>query len=537
MESEGSTTSAARRAGVAALGGDGARTQALALAAVLGLGLLLRLSDIGRPFYGYYMWNEAYYATITRNFDHFGLLNAYNYDWRGGSELGLRLGPSPFVPWLVYLSTHLLGPSEAAARLPILILGMLSLVALYLVARELYGARVALVATFAAAIMPGAVFLSRQVALDSPMTAFGLASVWTLLRARREPRGRWLMAAASSLCLGIAVFIKYTGVLFAPVLAWIWVTILWPDRRARSWLRWSLPVAYFLVAALPAFAWLVRGWLASRGATLGGGAGADYLLRAHEWEPRNWLRAGYATWVRLGQQVGHVLWYPLAIAAVLWATPRGILRFVREHVEVLLLILPWFAQLIYPISWYRNDGYTYPVLYGVAILVALAVRHAVRLLQAPLRPSREQVRVRAGMLATLALVACLSDYRQFYWSWYKDKDFTSNLALQQPANLIDQDDPFAPARKVRALNTSHAPVLADSPATLYYAQDQDWQGRATWFWWAFPDERERLPKAIESLEYAYVVFTYQPPSMVVNTLAKVGYEPVGPGVWRRPPAP
>src|SRR5512146_2021870 len=165
--------------GTAARSGTSTST-ALAAASVvlvLGLGLCLRLMDITRPFYGYHMWNEAYYATIARNFDHFGLLNSYNYDWRGGSELSQRLGPSPLVPWLVYLASRLLGPSEAVARLPILLLGMSSLLAIYLIARELYDERIGLLSAFFAAIMPGAVFLSRQIALDSPMVAFGLASV------------------------------------------------------------------------------------------------------------------------------------------------------------------------------------------------------------------------------------------------------------------------------------------------------------------------------------------------------------------------
>jgi hypothetical protein len=146
----------------AASTGKDARLNGLALMAVLGLGLCLRLIDIGQPFHGYHMWNETYYVTIARNFDHFGLLNSYNYDWRGGSELGQRHGPSPFVPWLVHFSSHLFGKSEAAARLPILILGMFSLLAIYFIARELHDAEVALIASFLAAIMPGVVFISRQ---------------------------------------------------------------------------------------------------------------------------------------------------------------------------------------------------------------------------------------------------------------------------------------------------------------------------------------------------------------------------------------
>ncbi len=504
-----------------------------ALGIVLGLGLCLRLVDLGRPFYGYHMWNEAYYVTIARNFDHFGFLNSYNYDWRGGAELSQRHGPSPLVPWLVYLSSRLFGPSEVAARLPMLLLGMLSLLALHGIARALYDDRLALLATFFAAIMPGVVFLSRQVALDSPMVAFGLISVWTLLAARREGRWRWALAFTSAVSLGVAVLVKYTGVLFVPLLGWIWLGLI-GRAPGRSRLRWLLPGAYFVVAALPALAWMARGLLAP-----GGGRGhvAEYLDRSGEWELRYWLRAANTTWVRTGQQVGQHLWYPLVLLALVAATPRRAAAFVRQHAEVLLLVVPWLALLVYPISWYQNDAYTYPALYGIAILLALAVRWAARLAQELLRPSRERALACAGLLIALAVLGCLSDYRQYFGAWYKDRDYGSNLALQLPSNLISQLDPYAPARWVRARNTSRLPILADTPATLYYAQDVYWEGKATWYWWMLPGELDLLLRAIGSGKYGYVVFTYQPPAMVVTALGDARYASVGPGVWWKAPGP
>lgn len=542
IQAEGASPAAAaepggrrlRRALVAAVTGADPRSTAVAVMLVLGLGLGLRLVDIGRPFYGYHMWNEVYYATIARNFEHFGLLHAYNYDWRGGSELSQRLGPSPFVPWLIHFSWQLLGASEAAARLPMLVLGMFSLLAIYFIARELYDAATALLATAFAAIMPGVVFMSRQVALDAPMTAFGLASVWTLLRARRLDRGRGIMIVASCLSLGLAVFIKYTGVLFVPLLAWIWWTMVRRGRPAHGWLGWLAPVTYFAVAALPALAWMSRGLLHPSPAG-GGVAVTQYLARGYEWELRYFLRAAYTTWVRTGQQVGQLLWYPLVLAAALSATPARAWAFARRHAEALLLVLPWLAPIVYPISWYQNDAYTYPALYGIAVLLAVTARRGAQLMQEGFGPAPERALGRAAaILGVVAVLACLSDYRQFYWSWYQDKDYSANWSLQLPSNLIAQWEPFAPARTVRALNTSHAPILADTPATLYYAQDEPWRGRATWYWWMLPDELDGLVKAIGSGEFTYVVFTYRPPLPVMTALDRSGYRPVSPGVWQRP---
>lgn len=520
-----------------ALSGEDSRLTAVALAVVLCLGLGLRLLNLGRPFYGYFMWNEVYYATIARNLDHFGFLNAYNYDWTGGSALGQRHGPSPFVPWLINFSFHLFGESEAAARLPILVLGMFSLLAIYAIARDLYDAEIALIACFLAAIMPGIVFMSRQVALDSPMVAFGLASVWMLLRARRKPALDLIAIVASSVLLGTAVFIKYTGVLFLPLLGWIWWGIVGQasPRRARS--RWLLMGAYLLVAALPALAWMLRGILVSSGADGGGPSTAAYLIRGSEWASYQWKPALYSIWVRTSQQTGQVLWYPLVFTGVLSVAARRTAALARRNVEIVLLIVPWFVQLIYPASWYGNDAYTYPALYGVAVLLALVVRRGARRVLELLRPPAGTTFASVVLLVATVVFASLSDYKQYYHSWYTDRDFSLNLTLQLPANLITPEDPFASARIVRSVNASHAPILADVPATVYYAQDEMWRGKATWYWWPRRGEQSALLKSIASMEYAYVVFTYQPPALVMKALCESGYAQIGPGAWRKPSSP
>lgn len=531
-------TNAARRPSIATLTAGGSMAGAVALVLVLGLGLILRLLDLGRPFYGYHMWNEVYYATIARNLDHFGWLNPHNYDWSGGGELGQRHGPPPFVPWLINLSFHLFGQREVAARLPMLALGMVSLLAIYGIARELYDRQVGLLACALAAVMPGVVFMSRQVAQDSPMVAFGLASVWSLLRARRHPRLDWPAIGASSLLLGAAVFSKFTGVLFVPILAWIWLGIIRRDGGSRAAGRWLLAGAYFLIAALPALAWMIRGFLAPAGGSGGDGhASTAYLLRTWEWAPHRFRRALYSVWARTSQQTGQILWYPLVIAVALSLPSRGGRSLLRRHLEVVLLVLPWFFQLVYPVSWYENDAYTYPALYGMAVLLAVVIQKVAREARGLLGGSDRRALTSAVLIAAIVLFSSLSDYRQYYRSWYKDRDFALNLTLQLPANLVTPEDPFVSARSVRSSNVSHAPILADTPATIYYAQEEDWRGKAVWYWWPRADELDALVSAIRSLQYAYVVFTYQPPPLAVQALCETGYRRIAPGAWLSPNGP
>lgn len=505
------------------------RSRWMLLLAVLALGLLFRLLDIMQPFIGYHMWNEVYYVTIARNFEHFGLLSVYNYDWIGGSPLSQRSGPSPFVSWLVYFSSQALGMAEWVARLPILVLGMFSLVAIYFIARELYGNQVGLGTVFFAAIMPGIVFFSRQVALDGPMTAFGLAAVWILLLAKRRHQYRWLLLSA--VLLGISIFIKYTAVLFLPSLAWIWLKTV-PRSEFTKKATWALPIVYLLIAVIPAASWFV--FTSETSSTRGGlSPVAGYLNRAYEWRPEVWRMALMATWPRLADHIGHILWYPLALAATLALATGRLVGFVRQYLDVILLIVPWFAQAVYPWSWAQNDNYAYPLLYGVAVLLALLLREALRLAQQRFDLSGRNLRVSASLLGLLVFLSCLMDYKEVFHSWY----IPSYTTLQLPANVVTEYDPYYSARLVRAINVSHQPILADLPTTLYYAQDEYWSGRAVWLWWGLTDEQNQMIDAIRSKEFRYVVFTYRPPVEIADALARGNYRLIGPAVWENPASP
>ena len=500
----------------------------IALLLMLTLGLLPRLWDIAQPFLGYHGWNEVYYVTIARNFEHFGLLSLYNYDATGGSPLSQRLGPSPFVPWLVYFSSALLGTAEWVARLPILILGMFSLLALYFIARELYGHGVGLTATFLAAIMPGAVFFSRQIALDGPMTAFGLGAVWMMLLAERRRQYRWVLLSA--MLLAVAIFIKYTAALFIPSLAWLWLKMVRHGARPRNGLIWARSAICLAVAALPAIAWFTLGTaVAVAQSTQSPWSG--YLNRAYEFAIGNWVAALQAAWTRAAAQLGPLLWYYLLVALILALLTSDRRALVKQHLGLILLTVPWFAQIAYPVSWYQNDAYTYPALYGVAVLLALLLRGTLRLAQATPVFSARSLGVAVVLLGVLAYGSSLWDYRQTYRSWYHSSPDETYRAMQLPANLVTPGDPFMSARMVRFLNDGHEPVLADLPETLYYAQDEYWRGRAVWLWKGLGDEQDRMVAAIESREYSYVVFTYFPSLDITYALVGSGYYRIGPAVW------
>lgn len=493
---------------------------------ILGVGLLARLLDIGRPFIGKHMWNEIFYVTTARDFEHFGPFLQFNFTPFCGAELSPYFGPSPLVPWMIYLSTRVFGEPEWAARLPMLVFGMFSLLSVYFIAKELYSREIALLAAFFGAVMPGAIFFSRQVALDSPMVAFGLAALLCLLLFERSHRVPWLVSSA--LFFALSVLAKYQGVLFAPGLLLIWVKTLHGGSGRDKRVDWTLAALYFVVSALPAVAWFAFGTQAAstygtRSPTSG------YLNRLDELSLGNFYWAAQVAWFRMTDQVGRALWYFLVTAMVIVGATKNVGAVIRRDLQVALLIIPWFVQFFYPLSWGVNDLYTYPALYGIAILLAVLARSATtRVLS---MEEFTSTRTRAGVysLIVLVLFSSLMDYKQVFRSSYHPDQY----AIQQPVNAVTIEDPFFSARLVRDLNVRHEPVLADLPNTLYYAMDEYWRGRASWWWWGFPGGIDGQIAAIESREYVFVVFTLQPPVETVDALARSNYRRIAPAAWKR----
>jgi len=491
---------------------------------VLALGLVFRLRDLTQPFIGDASWNEVFYASIARNFRIYGPLTQYSL---GAAESGRTplvpdFGPSPLVPWLVYLSGRALGPSEWAARFPILILGMLSLVILYYVARVLYDWQIALAATFIAAVMPGIVFYSHLVQLDGPMVTFGLAAVLTLLLFERR-RFFWLVAASCAF-LGLAILSKYSGVLFIPCLAWVWSRMMRRAVPPGNGPQWPWPAVYFFVAALPAASWFAYGLKASP-AFGARGPISGYLNRLGVAYLGDWSAAIQGTWPMLANQVGHIFWYPLIVIVVLSVSTGRFIPFARRHPEVILLIVPWFAQMIYPKSWLASPHYLYPALFGLALLLALLVREIARPASLLLAWPDRNLKIGFVLLGLVACLACASDYREFFHAEY------------YPFYLVTPRDPFYSARFVRSRNTADRPVLADLPQTLYYAGDNYVVGRQTWRWWGAAHDDRDMIAAIDSRAFSYVVFTYLPTVEVVDALQQDSYRQIAPSAWEKTEAP
>jgi 4-amino-4-deoxy-L-arabinose transferase-like glycosyltransferase len=176
---------------------------------------------------------------------------AHAGDYSGGDVgAGNSRGPTAYFPPAYPYFLAPFSGSVHAARIAQAVLGTIVVGLIGLIALELFGQTVALLALALAAVYPPFVELSSVLVAETLLTAFVLAAVWAGLRARRSPRPyRWSLLAGV-LC-GLAALSHDNGFLVAiPLLFGVWG--LGAGRRAIA------PALVLGAAVLTVVPWTVR---------------------------------------------------------------------------------------------------------------------------------------------------------------------------------------------------------------------------------------------------------------------------------------
>lgn len=151
--------------------------------------------NLFRPWVGYHDFNGASLSLAARNFLRYGFLATkfapvMNPDTVSPDRFAFSLHHPPLVPVLAAISFGLFGVHEASARLVPIAASLGSVLFLYLLARDLYGRRLALLAAFLFALTPLHAYFGRMLS-EEPITEFFiLGSVffyqrWSASRDRR----------------------------------------------------------------------------------------------------------------------------------------------------------------------------------------------------------------------------------------------------------------------------------------------------------------------------------------------------------------
>lgn len=171
-------------------------------------------------------------------------------------------GPNAFRPPLY---PYLLGgiyavvgseAGETAARVFGAALGVLVVYLMFLVGRELWGARTGLWAAGIGAVLPPLAFLNYGLISEPLFLAIELGVILVALAARRAD-GDWRLAAATGVLCGLAALTRSNGILLViPAAIAVWVGRPWLSRRALV-----APLAVALAAAVTVVPWTIRNTL------------------------------------------------------------------------------------------------------------------------------------------------------------------------------------------------------------------------------------------------------------------------------------
>jgi len=253
-------------------------------------------------------------------------------------------------PPLYYLVLHFwlyLGESEFAVRSLSAVLGVLSVVIIHGLARELFGTRVGLLAALLLALSPLHIWYSQETRMYMMVATWSLLASYLLLLALRRGRaGYWLGYMLAAVCSLYTHYFAAFVLLFHTLFVIYW---LWQNRAARSlWRRWLLAGVVIAVLFLP---WVP---VAYRQVSGGGGGWVERSIG------RPSLRALVDTWLyfsiglegriypSLVRRVAYGL-FGLALVAALWSllpaytlVGRRLVASRRDR-EGLLFCLTWLC--------------------------------------------------------------------------------------------------------------------------------------------------------------------------------------------------
>ncbi len=191
------------------------------LAVIVAIGATVRIWALGGLSFALGS-DDSRYVAVAQNLAA-GHLPTGEAEWFGARAVLL---------WPVALIFRIAGADDYRAVAWPLACSLLSIVAAYLIGRELMGRRPALVAAGLVALAPVEVIWATRLRPDAVMPAFVALAVWAALRSRRSTAraGWWLFAAG--VLTGAAWSARETALVMVPVV----VLAAWPSIRA-SWRR------------------------------------------------------------------------------------------------------------------------------------------------------------------------------------------------------------------------------------------------------------------------------------------------------------
>jgi len=184
---------------------------------------------------------------------------AYYWDWSRHLSVGYYSKP-PMVAWIIWVSTHLFGSSAVAVRLPAVIFGQLTILALYYFSRVIAGQKIALYTCILFGFTILGCVISYVMTIDAPLLFFWTISLYFFWKAIEIKVRAWPWIA-TGLSVGLGLLSKQTMLAF-PAFGFLY---LFTEKRTRRlfltpWPYLALAIALALL--LPTIKWnMDHGWI------------------------------------------------------------------------------------------------------------------------------------------------------------------------------------------------------------------------------------------------------------------------------------
>ena len=247
---------------------------------------------------------------------------AYYWDW-GRQPAWCYFSKPPMIAWLNTVTQFLGGTTAPWVRTPAVVLGTVSLLVTWLLARRFWGERAGFFAVVLGATAPGAPALNTLLTIDAPLIACWSVALYALWRAI-EPTdtapdaspvnrtGWWALYALAGL-LGV---LSKQMMLILPVLALVFVFTSPADRRWRRCPAMYLWLTAPLLALIPLLWWNIRyDWIT-----------VQHTAHHFEGPPWQWAQGLKFAGEFIGGQlavIGPVSAFILVVAACGWREVRA----------------------------------------------------------------------------------------------------------------------------------------------------------------------------------------------------------------------
>jgi 4-amino-4-deoxy-L-arabinose transferase-like glycosyltransferase len=185
---------------------------------------------------------------------------AYYWDWSRQLDWGYYSKP-PLIAWIIALSTRSLGSTPAMVRLPAVLLGAVGGLALFLLARRMFGARTGFWTAAAGLAAPGASVLGFIMTIDAPLVCFWCCALYLFWRGLESEKGDVLAWCGLAAALALGMLSKQMMAVFI-LLMFVFLAASREDRHhLKSWKPYLYSAAA-LSALIPDIWWNQQhGWI------------------------------------------------------------------------------------------------------------------------------------------------------------------------------------------------------------------------------------------------------------------------------------